>query len=96
LRRDCALSLHGVGLSLGSSTGLDPEHLARFKSLIHRTEPFLVSDHLSWSVASGVYLNDLLPLPSTEETLDIVARNVARQTRTKMRQSELAAGAGVP
>ena len=78
LRRDYPLSLHGVGLSLGTASGLDPEHLKRFRALIARTEPFLVSDHLSWSVADGVYLNDLLPLPYTEETLDIVAKNVAR------------------
>ena len=57
LRRDYPLSLHGVGLSLGTATGLDAEHLKRFKSLIARTEPFLVSDHLSWSVADGIYLN---------------------------------------
>jgi uncharacterized protein (UPF0276 family) len=77
LRRDYPLSLHGVGLSLGTATGVDPEHLNRFKALIARTEPFLVSDHLSWSVADGVYLGDLLPLPYTEETLAIVARNIA-------------------
>jgi uncharacterized protein (UPF0276 family) len=76
LRRDYPLSLHGVGLSLGSASGVDPEHLQRFKTLIARTEPFLVSDHLSWSVSDGIYLNDLLPLPYTEETLDIVAKNV--------------------
>jgi uncharacterized protein (UPF0276 family) len=75
LRRDYPLSLHGVGLSLGTATGLDPEHLGRFKDLIDRTEPFLVSDHLSWSMADGVYFNDLLPLPYTEETLDVVAKN---------------------
>ena len=78
LRRDYPLSLHGVGLSLGTVSGLDPEHLNRFKSVIERFEPFLVSDHLSFSVADGVYLNDLLPLPYTDETLDIVARNVAQ------------------
>jgi hypothetical protein len=77
LRRDYPLSLHGVGLSLGTASGVDPEHLRQFKALIARTEPFLVSDHLSWSVADGVYLGDLLPLPYTEETLAIVARNVA-------------------
>src|SRR5882672_4239799 len=77
LRRDYPLSVHGVGLSLGTATGLDAEHLKRFKALIARTDPFLVSDHLSWSVADGAYLNDLLPLPYTEETLDIVAQNVA-------------------
>ena len=77
LRRDYPLSLHGVGLSLGTATGLDRDHLKRFKALIDRTEPFLVSDHLSWSVADGTYLNDLLPLPYTEESLDIMAQNVA-------------------
>jgi len=76
LRRDYRLSLHGVGLSLGTAEGLDAEHLQRFKALIARTEPFVVSDHLSWSVTGGVYLNDLLPLPYTEETLAIVARNI--------------------
>lgn len=77
IRRDYPVSLHGVGLSLGTAEGLDLGHLRGFKALIARTEPFLVSDHLSWSVADGVYLNDLLPLPYTEETLSIVARNVA-------------------
>ena len=77
LRRDYSLSVHGVGLSLGTASGLDLEHLKRFKSLIERTEPFLISEHLSWSVADGAYLGDLLPLPYTEEALDIVAANVA-------------------
>lgn len=77
LRRDYPLSVHGVGLSLGTASGLDLEHVKRFKALIDRTEPFLVSDHLSWSVADGVYLGDLLPLPYSEETLDIVAANVS-------------------
>ncbi len=77
LRRDYPLSVHGVGLSLGTATGLNRDHLTRFKSLIDGTEPFLVSDHLSFSVADGVYLNDLLPLPYTQETLDIVAKNVS-------------------
>jgi hypothetical protein len=76
VRRDHRISLHGVGISLGSAEGLDREHLNRFRALIDRVEPFLVSDHLSWSVSNGVYFNDLLPLPYTEETLDIVARNL--------------------
>ncbi len=76
LRRDYRLGLHGVGLSLGSAEGLDAEHLARLKRLIERTEPFLVSEHLSWSVTGGTYLNDLLPLPYTEETLAILVRNL--------------------
>lgn len=78
IRRDVPVSLHGVGLSLGSVAGIDDAHLARLKSMIERIEPGLVSDHLSWSVAGGVYLPDLLPLPYTEEALDVVARNVDR------------------
>jgi uncharacterized protein (UPF0276 family) len=78
IRRDYRLSLHGVGLSLGSAEGVDASHLARLKALVARTEPFLVSEHLSWSVSGGIYLNDLLPLPYTEETLALVAANVSR------------------
>lgn len=76
IRHDYPLSCHGVGLSLGSATGLDADHLARLKELYDRLEPGLVSDHLSWSVAAGSYASDLLPLPMTEEALDVVARNV--------------------
>jgi uncharacterized protein len=78
IRRDYPLSLHGVGLSLGSAEGIDDDHLRRLAALVARTAPMLVSEHLSWSVSGGVYLNDLLPLPYTEETLDIVAANVAK------------------
>jgi uncharacterized protein len=78
IRRDYPLSCHGVGLSLGSATGLDAAHLARLKSLYERYQPGLVSEHLSWSVAAGVYLNDLLPLPYTEEALDVFCRNLDR------------------
>lgn len=78
IRRDLPVSLHGVGLSLGSSDGIDVRHLARLKALMLRLDPFLVSEHLSWSSADGTYLNDLLPLPYTEEALTIVARNIAR------------------
>jgi hypothetical protein len=76
LARDYPLSLHGVGLSLGSAEGLDPAHLARLKGLIADYRPALVSEHLSWSVEGGTYLNDLLPLPYTEEALDVVCRNI--------------------
>ncbi len=76
LRYDYPVSLHGVGVSLGSAAGLDREHLERFRALIKRTSPFLVSEHLSWSVTDGVYLNDLLPLPYTEEALEVVARDI--------------------
>ncbi len=76
VRRDYHLGLHGVGLSLGSAEGIDRAHLARLKQLVARWEPFLVSEHLAWSVSGGAYLNDLLPLPYTEEALAIVAGNV--------------------
>ncbi|MFO0996755.1 MAG: DUF692 domain-containing protein [Alphaproteobacteria bacterium] len=76
VRREWPISLHGVGLSLGSAEGLSASHLARLAGLVDRIEPALVSEHLSWSVAGGTYLNDLLPLPYTEETLATVARNV--------------------
>lgn len=78
IRRDYPLSLHGVGLSLGSADGVDTEHLARIADLAVRTAPFLMSEHLSWSVTGGVYLNDLLPLPYTDEALAVVAANVER------------------
>ena len=71
------LSLHGVGLSLGSTDALSQEHLRALKSLVARFEPGLVSDHLCWGMVGGRHLNDLLPLPYTEEALDVVCRNVA-------------------
>ncbi|WP_218037274.1 MNIO family bufferin maturase [Reyranella soli] len=76
LRSDYALSIHAVGLSLGSVEGLDEAHLARVAALVKRVEPALVSDHLSWSSVDGRYFNDLLPLPYTEESLAVVVRNV--------------------
>jgi len=78
IRRDYPVSLHGTGLSLGSAEGLDPAHLARVRELVERAGPGLVSEHLSFSVAAGNYLADLLPLPLTEEALGIVCRNVAQ------------------
>ena len=76
IRGNYPLSCHGVGLSLGSHEGLDAAHLARLKTMFARFEPDLVSEHVSWSVTDGVYLNDLLPLPYTEEALAVVIRNV--------------------
>ena len=70
------LSLHGVGLSLGSADPLNRDHLDKLKRLIERYRPALVSDHLSWSAVDGRYLNDLLPLPYTEEALVHVAHRV--------------------
>ena len=76
LRRDYPVSLHGVALSLGSAEELDRAHLGRFKALIGRIEPVLVSEHLAWSAIGGAYLNDLLPLPYNEESLDIFCSHV--------------------
>jgi len=76
LRADYPLSLHGVGLSLGSAAPPDLGHLKEFRRLIDRFDPGLISDHLSWSAEGGTYFADLLPLPLTEEALDIVCRNI--------------------
>jgi hypothetical protein len=70
------LSIHGVGLSLGSSGPLDREHLSRLKALVARYEPGLFSEHLAWSSHEGEFLNDLLPIPYTEETLRLVCEHV--------------------
>lgn len=86
LREDYAFSVHAVGLSLGSVDGLDEAHLDRVAGLIRQLEPALVSDHLAWSVAGGRYFNDLLPLPYTEEALDVVERNVQRLQERLRRQ----------
>src|SRR3712207_1688752 len=78
LRARYPVSVHGVGLSLGSAAGIDPDHLARLKAVCDRFEPALVSEHLAWCIGDGVYLNDLLPVPHDEEALGLVARNIER------------------
>ncbi len=78
IRHDYPLSLHGVGLSLGSADGIDEAHLERVAHAVSRFQPDFVSEHLSWSVVDGTYLADLLPLPLTEEALAVVCRNVDR------------------
>jgi len=64
------ISLHGVGLSLGSTDPLDDAHMNKLRSLIARTQPIFVSEHLCWGSVAGRHLNELLPLPYTEEALD--------------------------
>jgi uncharacterized protein (UPF0276 family) len=78
LRRDFALSLHGVGLSIGGPGPLDPAHLGRLRALCDRYQPDSFSEHLAWSSHGTDYLNDLLPLPYTEETLARVSSHVAQ------------------
>lgn len=71
------LSLHGVGLSLGSTDPLDRSHLRALRALCARVQPALLSEHLSWSSVDGRFTNDLLPLPWTEEALRHLAGRVA-------------------
>lgn len=78
LREDYPISLHAVNLSLGSSDGIDDEHVKRVKALIDRINPFLVSDHLSWGRIDGYYLNDLLPVPYTQEALTLFESAITR------------------
>jgi uncharacterized protein (UPF0276 family) len=85
IRSHYPISLHGVGLSLGSTEDLDAAHLERIRQTAERIEPALVSEHLSWSIIDGRYLADLLPLPMTEEALDIVCRHVD-QTQAYLRR----------
>jgi hypothetical protein len=77
VRADYPLALHGVGLSLGGADDLDRGHLQRLRRLVDRIQPTLVSEHLSWSITGGAYLNHLLPLPYTEEALAVVGAHVA-------------------
>jgi uncharacterized protein (UPF0276 family) len=76
IRDHYPVALHGVGLSLGSAEGLDRAHLERIRQVAERIAPAAVSEHLSWSTVAGHYLADLLPLPMTEEALDVVCRHV--------------------
>jgi uncharacterized protein (UPF0276 family) len=78
IRAEYPLSLHGVGMSLGSTDPLDRDHVGKLKRLIARVEPAQVSEHLCWSGVGGRSFNDLLPLPYTEEALDHVCARIAR------------------
>ncbi|TMV94114.1 DUF692 domain-containing protein [Thioclava sp. BHET1] len=76
LRADYALSIHGVGLSIGGADPLDKTHLARLRSLCDRYQPESFSEHLAWASHGGEWMHDLLPLPYTDETLDIVCDHI--------------------
>jgi uncharacterized protein len=76
IRQDHPVSLHGVCMSIGGPQPLDKPHLGRFKALIDRYQPALVSEHLAWSTHGTTYFNDLLPLPYTLETLARVADHI--------------------
>jgi len=70
------VSVHGVGLSIGGETPLDPGHLARLKHLVGWLNPASFSEHLAWSTHDSHFLNDLLPLPYTAATLARVADHI--------------------
>jgi len=78
LRRDYPVSLHGVGLGLGSARGFSEAHLARVRALVEQVEPVLVSEHLCWGAVAGRQLNDLLPLTLDRAALDLMCERVAR------------------
>jgi len=86
LRERHALSVHGVGLSIGSMRPLDKDHLARLKTLCDRYAPESFSEHLAWSSHDDVYYNDLLPLPYTQQTLARVAEHIDEVQTTLARQ----------
>jgi len=76
IRKDYPISIHGVCMSIGGPATLDLTHLARFRDLVVRYEPMLVSEHLAWSSHGGTFFNDLLPLPYTKDTLDKVCAHI--------------------
>ncbi|CAJ3591389.1 xylose isomerase-like TIM barrel family protein [Burkholderia pseudomallei] len=76
LRETYPVSVHSVCLSIGGPSPLDAHHLARFRDVVARYEPVLVSEHLAWSSHGGAFYNDLLPLPYTKATLDRVCAHV--------------------
>lgn len=85
VRADYPVSLHSVGLSLGSAEGVDADHLDRIAMLAERIEPGLISEHVAWGAVDHTVLADLLPLPLTEESLAILCRNVD-QVQTRLRR----------
>ncbi len=86
LRRDYPLSLHGVGLGLGSARGFSDAHLERVRALVEALDPFLVSEHLSWGALADRQLNDLLPVTLDDTALALLCERVDRvQTRLRRR-----------
>jgi uncharacterized protein len=76
IRKFYPISLHGIGLSLGSGDGLDRNHLMRLDHLIQELDPFLVSEHLSWSRVNKIFVPELLPVPYNQESLEIFCKNI--------------------
>ncbi|MEX1060236.1 MAG: DUF692 domain-containing protein [Methyloceanibacter sp.] len=76
LSRIYPISVHTVGVSIGSAAGIDPAHMKRVRALIDLIDPILVSGHMAWSTHEGDYLNDLLPLPYDANSLDLLAKHI--------------------
>lgn len=76
IRERYPLSVHGVGMNIGADAPLDLDHLERLKSVCDRYQPALVSEHLAWSTHEGHYLNDLLPIPYTNRSLQRVSQHI--------------------
>lgn len=74
------ISFHGIGMSLGSYSGLDYEYLTKVKNLIHKIEPKQYSEHLCFTNADKLHSNDLLPMPYTNEAIDVFSRNIKKAT----------------
>ncbi|MHA4870189.1 MNIO family bufferin maturase [Duganella sp. PWIR1] len=78
LRRDYPVSLHGVGLGLGSARGFSEAHLARVRELVRQVEPVLVSEHLCWGAVADRQLNDLWPMTLDSAALVLMSERVGR------------------
>jgi uncharacterized protein (UPF0276 family) len=78
IREKHPVAMHGVSLSVGSADGLRPDYLAQWKALANRLDPLFVSDHLCWTRIGDFNSHDLLPLPYTEEALNIVCANIVQ------------------
>lgn len=76
IRDSYPITLHGVGMSLGSTTPLNQHYLTKLKFLIQRVEPLLISDHLCWTSLNNQHFHELLPLPYTEEAIHHVAKRI--------------------
>ena len=86
LREMFPVSCHGVGLSIGSETPLNADHLARLKKLVEWLEPAMFSEHLAWSTHDTGFLNDLLPVPYTQDVADRVVSHIQQVQETVGRQ----------
>jgi uncharacterized protein (UPF0276 family) len=86
IRKDYPVSMHGVGLSLGSAQVIEDSHLGRLKKLADYLDPFLISEHLSWNYVDNTYLPDLIPVPYTDEAIQVFCRNIERTQDFLQRQ----------